>query len=183
MGGNEIRSKWIYKRKQHKDGAVERNQARLVAQGFSQVEGFDYNETYSPVARFTSIRFILSVSSILGLIVHQMDVETAFLNAELKEEIYMHPPAGMAVKDGNVLRLRKTLYGLKQSPRDWNANLDNYMIKMKFIRINADSSVYIRTTNSSVVIIAVYVDDLIIAGSSLSLVESAKSDFSEIRLS
>lgn len=83
----------------------------------------------------------------------------------------------MAVKDGNVLRLRKTLYGLKQSPREWNANLDNYMIKMKFIRINADSCVYIRTTNSSVVIIAVYVDDLIIPGSSLSLVESVKSGF------
>ena len=89
----------------------------------------------------------------------------------------MHPPIGMAVKVGNVLRLRKTLYGLKQSPREWNANLDNYMIKMKFIRTNADSCVYIRTTNSSVVIIAVYVDDLIIAGTSLSLVESVKSDF------
>ena len=176
-GRKAIRSKWIYKRKRDKEGATERYKARLVAQGFSQVEGFDYNETYSPVARFTSIRFILSVSPILGLIVHQMDVETAFLNAELKEEIYMHPPVGMTVKDGHVLRLRKTLYGLKQSPREWNANLDNYMIKMKFVRINADSCVYIRCTNSSVVIIAVYVDDLIIAGTSLSLVGSVKSDF------
>ena len=89
----------------------------------------------------------------------------------------MPPPIGMTVKDGHVLRLRKSLYGLKQSPREWNANLDNNLIKMKFIRINADSCVYIRTTNSCVVIIAVYVDDLIIAGSSISLVESVKADF------
>ena len=83
----------------------------------------------------------------------------------------------MVVKDGHVLRLWKTLYGPKQSPREWNANLDNYMIKMKYKRITADSCVYIRSTNSSIVIIAVYVDDLIIAGSSLSLVESVKAEF------
>ena len=88
-----------------------------LLKGSRKLEGFDYNETYSPVARFTSIRFLLSISSILGLIVHQMDVETAFLNAELKEEIYMHPPIGMSVSSGKVLRLKKTLYGLKQSPR------------------------------------------------------------------
>ena len=150
---------------------------RLVAQGFSQVEGIDYNETYSPVARFTSIRFILAISSILGLIVHQMDVETAFLNAELKEEIYMHPPVGMLIKEGHVLRLLKTLYGLKQSPREWNANLDKFMISQLFTRITADSCVYIRKSDKGTVIIAVYVDDLIIAGSSLRLVECVKSAF------
>ena len=84
-GRKAIRSRWVYKRKRDKEGAIDRYKVRLVAQGFSQVKGFDYNETYSPVARFTSIRFLLSISSILGLIVHQMDVETAFLNAELKE--------------------------------------------------------------------------------------------------
>ena len=116
-GRKAIRSRWVYKRKRDKEGIVERYKARLVAQGFSQVEGFDYNETYSPVARFTSIRFILSISSILGLVVHQMDVETAFSNTDLKEEIYMHPPIGMTIREGHVLKLKKTFYGLKQSPR------------------------------------------------------------------
>ena len=176
-GRRAIHSKWVYKRKRDKNGAIERYKMRLVAQGFSQVEGFDYNETYSPVARFTSIRFILAISSILGLIVHQMDVETAFLNAELKEEIYMHPPVGMTIKDGHVLRLLKTLYGLKQSPREWNANLDKFMISMLFTRITADACVCIRKSDKGAVIIAVYVDDLIIAGSSLRLVESVKSAF------
>ena len=167
----------MYKQKRDKDGAIERYKVRLVAQGFSQVEGFDYNETYSPVARFTSIRFLLAISSILGLIVHQMDVETAFLNAEPKEEIYMHPPAGLNIKDGHVLRLMKTLYGLKQSSREWNANLNKFMISMLYTRITADSCVYTRKSARGTVIIAVNVDDLIIAGSSLGLVESVKSAF------
>ena len=132
---------------------------------------------YSPVARFTSIRFLLSISSILGLIVHQMDVETAFLNAELKEEIYMYPPSGMEIREGHVLRLLKTLYGLKQSPKEWNAHLNKFMISMLFTRITADSCVYIRKSPKGTVIIAVYVDDLIIAGSSERLVESVKAAF------
>jgi hypothetical protein len=106
-----------------------------------------------------------------------MDVETAFLNAELKEEIYMHPPAGIVIQEGKVLRLLKTLYGLKQSPREWNANLDKFMISMSYTRITADSCVYIRRSAKGTVIIAVYVDDLIIAGSSLRLVESVKGAF------
>ena len=106
-----------------------------------------------------------------------MDVETAFLNAELKEEIYMYPPVGMTVSSGKVLRLKKTLCGLKQSPREWNANLDAFMMTMKYKRISADSCVYIRSNASGVVIIAVYVDDLIIAGNSIRLVESVKKEF------
>ena len=137
----------------------------------------DFHETYSPVARFTSIRLVLALASLLNLTVHQMDVETAFLNAELKEDIYMYPPAGMIVAPGNVLKLNRTLYGLKQAPREWYGNLHSFLLSQGFSSVSNDSCVYIRKTDRGTVVIAVYVDDLIIAGSSLSLVNSIKHSF------
>ena len=111
-----MKTKWIYKKKIDKHGRVDRYKARLVAQGFTQVEGIDYSKTYSPVARFTSIRIVLALAAMCGYVVHQMDVDTAFLNAELKEEVYIVPPPGYGLPAGRVYRLNKCLYGLKQSP-------------------------------------------------------------------
>ena len=127
-GRRTVRTKWIYKVKRDKNGNISKYKARLVAQGFTQIEGLDFNETYSPVARFTSIRTLLALSAILGYHVHQMDVETAFLNGELKEEIYVVPPEGWPVQEGNVLRVNKALYGLKQSSRQWNENLNTFLL-------------------------------------------------------
>jgi hypothetical protein len=133
-GRRTVRTKWIYKVKRDKNGNISKYKARLVAQGFTQIEGLDFNETYSPVARFTSIRTLLALSAILGYHVHQMDVETAFLNGELKEEIYVVPPEGWPVQEGNVLRVNKALYGLKQSSREWNENLNTFLLSKGFSR-------------------------------------------------
>ena len=113
-GRKAVGCKWVYKLKHDEDGNIERYKARLVAQGFSQKEGIDYDETFSPVVRFESIRTVIALAAQFGLKLHQMDVKTAFLNGELKEKIYMKQPAGYVVegKEGLVCLLHKSLYGL-----------------------------------------------------------------------
>ena len=134
----------------------------MVAQGFTQVEGNDFNETYSPVARFTSIRLVLALAAMFGYRVHQMDVDTAFLNAELQEEVYVASPQGYELPSGRVYRLNRCLYGLKQSPRGWYADIDEYLVKNNFVRTKADSCIYTRRSDKGFTMIALYVDDLII---------------------
>ena len=104
-----------------------------------------------------------------------MDVETAFLNAELKEDIYVHPPPGLERDDFKVYKLHKSLYGLKQSPREWNNNINGFLVASKYSRVQADSCIYVRTTDRGTDMIAVYVDDLIICGSSTPLINSVKN--------
>ena len=163
-GRKAIDSKWVFKTKYRDTGEVERYKARLVAKGFSQKSGIDYNETFSPVVKYSSIRTLLAYGLKRNMTIHQMDVVSAFLNGELEEEIYMKQPEGY-VKSGaanKVCRLRKALYGLKQSPCCWNATLDKFLKGLGYVRSNADQCVYIKTDNENQSIIAVYVDDLII---------------------
>ena len=174
-GRKTVKTKWIYKKKLNKFGAVERYKARLVAQGFTRVEGIDFNETYSPVARFTSIRLVLALAAMFGYRVHQMDVDTAFLNAELQEEVYVTPPPGYALPKGRVYRLNRCLYGLKQSPRGWYSDIDEYLVKNKFVRTKADSCIYTRRSDKGFTMIALYVDDLIIAGSNDHVIGEVKN--------
>ena len=122
-----IGSKWVFKRKVDADGAVERYKARLVAQGCTQRFGLDYEETFSPVVRFESIRSVVSLGTQHKLQLHQMDVSAAFLHGELTEEVYMKQPEGF-VEEGKehlVCHLKRSIYGLKQSPRCWNHALDS----------------------------------------------------------
>lgn len=116
-GRKSIGNKWVLKIKRKADGSVERYKARLVAKGFTQVEGVDYEETFSAVVRFASIRIILAMVASFDLELYQMDVKTAFLNGELDEEIYMDQPAGFVVEEEahKVCRLRRSIYGLKQA--------------------------------------------------------------------
>ena len=124
-----VGSKWVFKIKHDSNGQVDRFKARLVAQGFSQKHGIDYNDVFAPVARYTSIRSIIAIANQLDLEVHQMDVKSAFLNGKLNEEIYKHQPEGFvnAEKPRKVCRLKKSLYGLKQSARCWNIVLDKHL--------------------------------------------------------
>ena len=162
-----VGSKWVFKRKLKEDGSVERYKARLVAQGFLQRAGQDYDETFCPVVRFESIRSILAMAAQKGLIVHQMDVTSAFLNGNLDEEVYMAQPEGFEVKGKEhlVCRLKRSLYGLKQAPRCWNATLNNQLIKMGFVQTDSDPCVYV-SSEGEFFIIAVYVDDILLAGKS-----------------
>ena len=156
--------KWIFKAKYKDDGEIERFKARLVAQGYAQKPGIDFHETFSPVVKHSSIRSLLSYGVNRDMKIHQMDVVTAFLNGNLDEEIYMHQPEGFVQKgqENLVCRLRKSIYGLKQSPRCWNTVLDSYLQELDFKRSEADQCVYIQNCNGKTRIVAVYVDDMII---------------------
>lgn len=138
-----IDCRWVYKVKRNATGDVERYKARLVVKGYSQIEGIYYDETYSPVARYSSIRLLLAKAARYNLIIHQMDAVSAFLQGELTEEIYMRQPPGVEDTPGKVCRLRRALYGLKQSSRVWNDKLNDVLVnRLKFARSSMDQCIY-----------------------------------------
>ena len=158
-----VGSRWVFRVKHHSDGRVERYKCRLVAKGYSQLYGADYDETFSPVVRFSSIRTLLSFAIQNNLHVHQMDVVTAFLNGHLEEEIYMEQPEGY-IKPGQehlVCKLKKSIYGLKQSPRCWSKAFTEFMMEIGFKQSTSDPCVFVRS-RKELEILAVYVDDLIL---------------------
>ena len=145
QGRNIITCKWVFKKKESLSPAEGiKYKARLVARGFHQKEGVDYNEIFSPVVRHTSIRVLLAIVAHQNLELEQLDVKTAFLHGELEEEIYMTQLDGFQVpgKEDYVCKLRKSLYGLKQSPRQWYKRFDSYMIEIGYIRSPYDCCVY-----------------------------------------
>ena len=171
-----IGGRWVFNKKCNGNEVIYK--ARFVAKGFSQVPGVDYKETFSPTARFTSIRVILNLAMKENFVVHQMDVKSAYLNAKIDCDIYMEEPKGFESKsNGNerkVLKLKKSLYGLKQSGRMWNNLLHSFLVGQGFVRSDVDNCVYTRSNNSSKTIILIWVDDLIISGSDLAAVEEVK---------
>src|SRR6266702_6193689 len=116
-GKNIVGSKWVFCIKRRPDGTIQKYKARVVTQGFTQVEGVDFDETFAPVAKFASLHAILALAAELDLEVHQMDVKSAYLNGELKEDIHMKPPPGLDIPEGMVLKLVKAVYGTKQGGR------------------------------------------------------------------
>ena len=120
-GKNVIGTKWIFKNKMNEQGQVIRNKARLVCKGYPQIEGFDYDETFAPIARMEAIRMFLAFACYHDFKVYQMDVNSAFLNGDLEEEVYMEQPEGFSLTDKHdyVCRLNKALYGLKKAPHAW----------------------------------------------------------------
>ena len=170
-----IGCKWVFKVKYNHEGKIERFKGRLVAKGYAQNYGIDYVETFSPVVRFSSIRTLLAFAVQHDMLIHQMDVVTAFLNGQLDEEIYMQQPDGYIEqgKEDYVCKLNKSLYGLKQSPRCWNTAFREYMQIIHFKQSTADPCVYIRRGETTT-IVAVYVDDLIIMTKTMEEMEEVK---------
>ena len=165
----------MFKVKHKSDGEIDRFKARLVAKGYSQKSGIDYYETFSPVVQFASIRALLAYAIQHDMLVHQMDVVTAFLNGILDEEIYMSQPEGY-IKPGEehlVCKLKKSIYGLKQSPRCWNQAFSEYLASVGLNQSSADPCVFIRKKPAA--IIAVYVDDLVILATTESDMHQVKS--------
>ena len=137
-------SKWVFKIKFDKDSEIDRFKGRLVAQGFSQIPGLDFTETFAPVARFATIRTLLAYAVNRNMHVHQMDVTTAFLNGKLTETIYMKQPEGFVKKgdEDKVCLLKRSLYGLKQSSRCWFQELHTHLLEMKFKQSVVPTLVY-----------------------------------------
>ena len=183
-GKNLVGSKWVYKTKLNSFGEIDRFKARLVAQGYSQEYGIDFNEVFAPVARYKSIRSLLAVSNQHNLEVHQMDVVSAFLNGKLEEEIYMQQPEGFVDQKnpGKVCRLNTSLYGLKQSARCWNQLMDSYLKSQNYEQSTADLCVYYKTEivdgEKVFILIGVYVDDTILCCNNLKYLVSEKEKIS-----
>jgi hypothetical protein len=175
-----VGSRWIYKVKQVVDGSVEKYKARFVTQGFSQIEGIDYRETFAPVARYSSIRSILSLLAQMGWRIHQMDVKTAFLNGIIEEEVYIEHPEGFETfdRESHVCRLKRALYGLKQAPRAWYTWIDNYFTRLGFTKSETDANLYQIMVEGKLLIIVLYVNDLILTGDE-QLIRSCKEDLAK----
>eukprot|EP00253_Pinus_taeda_P009850 PITA_09850 len=167
-----VRCKWVYRTKFGPDGKFDKHKAHLVARGFSQVEGIDYTETFSPVAKMNSIGLVLSRVASFKWEVHQMDVKSAFLH----EEIYMEQPSVFIQIDSNlVCRLKKSLYGLKQDPWAWYAKMDSFLLDTSFSKCHSDNIVYTKKVGKSLIIIVLYVDDIIFTGNDPNLITHMKS--------
>ncbi|WVZ97231.1 hypothetical protein U9M48_042781 [Paspalum notatum var. saurae] len=169
-----IDTKWVFKNKQDKDGMVVRTKARLVAQGFCQKEGIDYEETFAPVARLEAIRILLAFAAFKGFKLQQIDVKSAFLNGFIEEEVYVRQIPGFesARFSDRVYKLRKALYGLKQAPRAWYARLKSFLLKSGFVMGSVDKTLFLLSRGYDTLIVQIYVDDIIFGGSSHALVSS-----------
>nr|GEV42745.1 hypothetical protein [Tanacetum cinerariifolium] len=158
-----IAFKWIYKVKLDEYGDVMKNKARLVAKGYRQKEGIDFEESFAPVARIEAIRIFIANGASKNMTIYQMDVKTAFLNGELKEEVYVSQPEGFVDPDHptHVYRLKKALYELKQAPRAWYNTLLRFLLDNKFSKGAVDPTLFTRKTDKHILLVQIYVDDII----------------------
>ena len=177
VGKKAIGCKCVYKIKYKANGEVERFKARLVAKGYSQQDGLDYQETFSPVVKMVTVRTVLTLAASKGWDVQQMDVYNAFLQGDLVEEVYMQIPQGFShlhAGDQPVCKLLKSLYGLKQASRQWNVKLTQALLVAGFQQSHLDYSLLIKKSNEGIVIVLVYVDDLLVTGSNITLINETK---------
>ncbi|KAJ9547998.1 hypothetical protein OSB04_020541 [Centaurea solstitialis] len=162
-GHRVIGTKWIFRNKTDERGILIKNKARLVAQGYTQEEGIDYDDVFAPVARIEAIRLFLAFASYKGFKVYQMDVKSAFLYGTIDEEVYVSQPPGFEDPKypDKVYKLRKALYGLHQAPRAWYDTLSSYLLENKFERGVIDKTLFIKRTKTDMLLVQIYVDDII----------------------
>ena len=176
-GRKTVGCKWIFKKKTDMEGKVHTYKARLVAKGFTQTQGIDYDETFSPVAKIKSIRVMLAIAAFHDYEIWQMDVKTAFLNGKLAEDVYMNQPEGFvnAEYPNRVCKLKKSIYGLKQASRSWNLCFDEKVKEFGFLRSEDESCVYVRASGSIVSFLVLYVDDILLIGNDIPTLQEVKS--------
>nr|GEU88528.1 retrovirus-related Pol polyprotein from transposon TNT 1-94 [Tanacetum cinerariifolium] len=158
-----IGTKWVFRNKLDENGIVSRNKARLVAQGYNQQEGIDYDETYAPVARLESIRTLLAIACASNFKLNQMDVKSAFLNGFINEKVYVAQPPGFIdfQKPNYIYKLKKALYGLKQTPKSWYDRLKAFLIKYEYSMGMVDNTRFTNKSKSNLIIVQIHVDDII----------------------
>ena len=169
--------KWVYKTKRDSKGKVERFKARLVAKGFTQKEGIDYNETFSPVSTKDSFRVVMALVAHFDMKLHQMDVKTAFLNGDLNETIFMAQPEGFAIKGKEHMgcKLKKSIYGLKQASRQWNLKFNEVIKKFGFKENDVDSCIYVKVKGGKLIILVLYVEDILLACNDKNMLHETKN--------
>ena len=163
---NLVSSKWVFTIKTHADGTLERYKARLVARGFSQIYGEDYFETFAPTVRMDTLRIFFAMVATNDWECHHLDIKNAFTESILEERIYMSPPQGVPVASGHALRVLRSLYGLKQSARDWNLLCKSYMLSLGFRQSLADPCLFLHDKKS--ITLLIYVDDIAVAAPTVS---------------
>ncbi|RVX04667.1 Retrovirus-related Pol polyprotein from transposon TNT 1-94 [Vitis vinifera] len=180
VGKKALHNKWVYRIKNDHDGS-KRYKVRLVVKVFQQKEGIDYTEIFSPVVKMSTIRLVLGMVTAENLHLEQLDVKTAFLHGDLEEDLYMIQPKRFIVQgqENLVCKLRKSLYGLKQAPRQWYKKFDDFMHRIGFKRCEADHCCYVKSFDNSYIILLLYVDDMLIAGSDIEKINNLKKQLSK----
>jgi len=177
-----VGSKWVFRIKWGPNGKIQKYKARLVVKGFTQVKGVDFDETFVPIMKFSSLRMILAIAAKHDFKVHQMDVKAAYLNGILNEEIYLEPPTGFKPLDSKVWRLQKSIYSTHQGGRVWYEHIKEEFEALGFVQSDTDHSVFLKYDENGNLICAVgiYVDDIILASDNLKEIENAKRTLSKL---
>ena len=170
-----IKNRWIFKIKRNQHGEIERFKARLVIKGYTQVPGIDFTETFAPVTRFETLRIVLAIAAAKRLTLEQLDVTTAFLSAELYEDIYMEQPHGFNDNSGLHCKLLKSLYGLRQSSRQFHIKFSNVLLNLGLVQSKVDNCLFYRIDGNDLTMLVIYVDDAIIASSNKQIINDLKS--------
>ena len=181
-----IETKWVFRNKLNEDGIIIRNKEYLVAKGYDQEEGIDFDETFAPVARLEAIRILLSFACYMNFKLYQMDVKSIFLNNNISEKV--HVEQSLVFENyklpNRVFKLEKALYGLKQAPRAWYEKLSNFLIKNELVRGNVDKTLFNLRKSSKILIVQIYVDDIIFGATNEDLcIEFSKLMQSEFEMS
>lgn len=166
-GKKAIDSKWVYRVKYKPNGEVDRFKARLVARGYTQVAGLDYLEIFSPVAKVVTVRMFIAIATCYQWTLHQLDINNAFLHGHLKDEVYLSLPEGYSKGlPGQVCKLNRSLYGLKQASREWNLEFTSKLIQYGFHQSPHDFCLFTKGSGSTFLALLVYVDDMLLTGPS-----------------
>lgn len=162
-GAKVIGVKWIFKTKLNEIGEIDKFKAKLVAKGYHQKHGVDFHKVFAPVARWDTIRLILAIAAKRAWEVFQLDVKSAFLHGELKEDVFVEQPKGFEVpnESNKIYKLKKALYGLKQVPRAWYSRIEGYFVREGFGKCYCVHTLFVKKDGESILIVSLYVDDLV----------------------